>query len=222
MDATVSRRGWTLIELLAVIFVMTAALVIGKTAASHFGAWLGAGAGLFAGLLAAVIVVLFYRWMGQRDERRRQELRDKYCAIYRVINIPLDPRIVVIPKGAEIRIGDFGWEAGPSRKDGLIYLQGLTEDWTVVWHAGFRPDQIEWVAWKRFSQFDAWHPYWAPPPPLPLCPFPVIERETMTMGRPHHSHQYFEEPSLFRVRPVNTINQKVEEPLANRIAGDES
>jgi hypothetical protein len=176
-----------------------------------YGVWLGAGAGLVAGFLSVVLVAFFYRWASRRDERRRQELRDKYRGIYRVITLPLESRIIAMPEGAEIRIDDYGWEAGPSRNDGLIYLHGLTPEWTVVWHAGFRPEEVEWFAAKPFSQFDSWHPYWAPPPPLPLCPYPVVERETMTMGRPHHSHQYFEEPSRFRVRRVNTSNQKIEE-----------
>jgi hypothetical protein len=196
----VNRPGWTLIELLAVMFVMMAATVVWTSVASEYGPLLGAGAGLLAGALSVIVVGLFYRWTGQQDERRLQELREKFRGIYRIVAVPADPKIIVLPKGAEIRIGDYGWEAGPIRNDGFIYLQGLTLDWTVVWHAGFCPDQIEWVATKPNSQYDSWHPYWAPPPPLSSCPFPVVERETLTVGRPHHRHWYGEEPALYRIR----------------------
>ncbi len=51
-------------------------------------------------------------------------------------------------------MGDYGWEAQPLRKNNLIYLQGLTEEWLVVWLAGFRPDEIEYVGLKPLSQYD--------------------------------------------------------------------
>ena len=108
---------------------------------------------------------------------------------------------VIKPQGAEIRIGDYGWEAGPTRSDGLIYLQGLAPDWTVVWHTGFRPDEVERVAEKPTSQYDYWAPYWAKSPPPSPCPFPVADRETMTWGRPHHTHRYFQIPVLYRLEP---------------------
>ena len=204
-----SRRGLTLIELLVVTFVMTVAIVIGKSVASAYGAWPGIGAGFLGGSLSMISVILFYRWSWKRAERRLQELRQEYRAIYRVNTVPPDPRIIIMPEGAQISIGDYGWEAGPSRNDGLIYLQGLTPEWTVVWHAGFRPDQIEWVADKPHSQYDSWHPYWADPPPLPSCPFPVVERETPTIGRPHHSHRYFVDPALYPGRrPDRNSNER--------------
>lgn len=151
--------------------------------ATH-GTWWGIAAASAAGLLSVVLVALFYRLASRLDERALQRARAKYRDIYRVIAIPTDPTVIVMPAGAEIRVGDYGWEAGPSRNDGLIYLQGLTPDWTVVWHLGFHRDEIEKVSAKTHSQYDAWHPYWAAPPPLPPCPFPVLERETMTAGRP--------------------------------------
>jgi len=98
----------------------------------------------------------------------------------------------VKPEGAEIQIGDYGWDARPNRRNGLIHLQGLTERWQVVWHAGFRPDQIQRIAAKPASQYDYWIPYWAKRPPPPPCPFPVRMRNTPTMGLPHHSGRYFE------------------------------
>jgi hypothetical protein len=79
----------------------------------------------------------------------------------------------------------------------LIYLHGLTAEWTVVWHAGLHPDEVEWVATKPYSQYDSWHPDRTEPPPLPPCPFPVVERETSTIGRPHCSHRYFVLPGRY-------------------------
>jgi hypothetical protein len=105
------------------------------------------------------------------------------------VAIPLDAKNIIKPADAEIRVGDFGWEAAPIRNDGLIYLQGLTSGWRVVWHAGFRPEQVERVGPKPSSQYDYWAPYWAKPSP-PICPFPVQERETSDMGLPHFSNKY--------------------------------
>ena len=199
-----SQRAYTLIELLAVVFVVTVTAAIGKSVASKYGTWSGIGAGIFAASVCVVIVVIFYRWSWRRDSRRLQELRVKYRAIYRVTAVPSDPRIIIKPEGAEIKIGDYGWEAGPIHEDGLIYLQGLTLKWTVVWHAGFRPDQIERSATKPSSQYDYWVPDWAKPPAPPPCPFPVVERETLAMGLPHHSHRYFVIPTLYKTRRVDS------------------
>ena len=105
-------------------------------------------------IICVVAVVLFYRWCWKRDRKRLQELRKKYRGIYCVLALPSEQKVVAKPDGAEIKIGDYGWEAGPNSEDALIYLQGLTAEWTVVWHAGFRPDQIEWVTEKPNSQYD--------------------------------------------------------------------
>lgn len=204
------RSGWTLIELLAAIFVLTATMVTWKSVATTCGPWWGIGAAFSSESISVAAVVLFYRWMWRRDERGLQKARDNYREIYRVIAMPTDPRVIVKPEGAEIRVGDFGWEAGPSRNDGLIYLQGLTLDWTVVWHAGLHPEEIERIGTKPNSQYDSWHPFWADPPPLPPCPFPVVERETMTIGRPHHSNSYFVQPSVYHPRRAGRdINKSV-------------
>lgn len=197
------RQAYTFIELLAIMFVLTVTTAVYQFAAGKYGTWPGIGAVVLAVLASAIIVVQFYSWSWRRDRRRLQELKEKYRAIYRVIAIPSDQRSIVKPEGAEIKIDDYGWEAGPIRKDdGLIYLQGLTLEWTVVWHAGFRPDQIEKVATKPSSQYDIWIPYGAKPTsPLP-CPFPVVERETLTMGLPHHSHRYFVIPTPYHTKRV--------------------
>ena len=191
------RSAYTLIELLAVTFIVEVTLMVEESVARKAGRWSGIGAGAITLIICVVAVVLFYRWTWRCDRKRLQELREKYRGIYRVLALPSDPRIVAKPDGAEIKIGDFGWEAGPANKEGLIYLQGLTAEWTVVWHAGFHPNQIQRVTEKTSSQYDYWVPYWAKSPPPPPCPFPVIERETLTIGRPHHSHRYFVRPSPY-------------------------
>ena len=192
------RAAYTLIELLALTFIVAITAMVGKSVATRYGTWAGIGAGFIAVLTSAWFVVLFYRWSWQRDRRRLQELKDKYRGVYRVLQLPPAQMSIIKPQGAQIRIGDYGWEAGPDRGDGLIYLQGLAPDWTVVWHTGFRPEQVERVAEKPSSQYAYWAPYWAKPPPPPPCPYPVAERETMTWGRPHHSHRYFQIPVLYR------------------------
>lgn len=186
-----SQQAWTLIELLLVIFTFGVTELMGQFVAKRFGFWAGIGAGALSLVACTIAVILFYRWAWRRDKRRLQELREKYRTIYRVAALPTDKKSAIMPEGAEIRVGDYGWEAGPILRDGLIYLQGLTVNWSVVWHAGFRPDQIEKVATKPSSQYDHWVPYWATVPPPPPCPYPVLERKTPTMGLPHHSHKYF-------------------------------
>ena len=207
--------GYTLVELLAVMFMVAVAAIAGKSAAIRYGTWAGIGAGFIAALISVCLVALFYRWSWQRDRRRLQELREKYRGIYRVLKVPAAQMSIIKPQGAEVRIGDYGWEAGPERSDGLIYLQGLAPDWTVVWHIGFRSDEIERVAEKPSSQYEYWAPYWAKPPPPPPCPYPVAERETMTWGRPHHSHRYFQIPVLYRVEPTERTDP-VEPPEESR------
>jgi len=95
--------------------------------------------------------------------------------------MPTDESTIKKPKDSEIKVGDYGWQAEPIRNDGLIYLQGLTAEWQVVWYAGFHPEQIESVGPKPRSQYD-WDYSWARR--APPCPFPVQERKTNTMGLP--------------------------------------
>jgi len=193
-----TRSAYTLIELLALMFIVAVTCIIEEFVAHRWGRWTGIEAGAVTVIVCAMAAVFIYRWMWKRDRKRLQELKETYRGIYRVIALSSDQQIVAKPDGAEIKIGDYGWEAGPSSNDRVIYLQGLTAEWTVVWHAGFRPDQIERVAEKPSSQYDYWVPYWAKSPPPPPCPYPVIERTTLTIGRPHHSHRYFVTPSFYR------------------------
>jgi hypothetical protein len=203
------RKGWTLIELLAVIFIVATTMIAWESVKSSYGVWWGIGAGLLVGVLSVIFVYNIYRLSWRRSERILAELRDKYTWIYQVKTVPSDPKVIIMPEGAEIRIGDFGWEAGPIRDDGLVYLQGLTPEWTVVWHVGFRPDEIEKVVEKPDSQYDFWRPYWVDPALLPPCPFPVVERKTMTIGHPHYSHDYFVEPALYH--PGKTMTEAPDE-----------
>jgi hypothetical protein len=186
------RRGYTLIELLALIFIIAITGLVDSFIAQRYGIGVRIGVGFITILFCVLVTVQFYRWSWRRDRQRLQELRVKYQDIYRVKVLPTDEGNLRIAAGAEIKTGDFGWEAGPLHKDGLIYLQGLTSEWHVAWHAGFHPDQIEKVGTKPVSQYDHWHPYWAKVPPPPSCPFPILARVTTTMGLPHHSHRYFE------------------------------
>jgi hypothetical protein len=153
-----------------------------------------------AGILMLVGFVFYirflWRWWDRLDVKERFERREKYRGIYRVLSVPTDKKSISKPKDAEIRVGDFGWEAHPLRKNNLIYLQGLTEDWYMVWHAGFRPEQIEFVGIKPVSQYD-WKDfeyvgegYRNPALNSSLkakepCPFPVQARDNkIAMGMP--------------------------------------
>jgi len=185
-----NRRAFSLLELLLVTFVAIVTSLVWFNVSQNYDIWPGRVAGVLAAIGSSSIVFLFIAWASRRHRLQLQKLREKYRGNYRVLALPCDPRSIEKPEGAEIRIGDYGWEAGPLRKDGLIYLQGLTADWRVVWHAGFREDQIERVATKPVSQYDYWVPHWARSVTLPPCPFPVAERETMTMGLPDSGHVY--------------------------------
>ncbi len=197
-------KAYTLIELLAFMFVVYSTSLAGLIIGRRYGKGPGIAAGFLAFVVSAGVVVLFYWWMSRREQHCLRELREKYRGIYRVTALPSSAAKVVMPPGAEIKIGDYGWETGPLHKDGLIYLQGLTREWTVVWHAGFDAAQVEKVAVKPSSQYDLWMPYWARRPAQPACPFPVLERKTLTLGLPHYSHSYLTKPIPYPARPSQT------------------
>jgi membrane protein implicated in regulation of membrane protease activity len=190
-----STGAYTLIELLALIFILGIATIVYTAVRKQYGLWSAVGATTLVIVACAIVVVLFYDWMARREKRRLATLREKYRGVFRVKQLPTEKKTIVKPEGAEIQVGDFGWEAYPIRPDGLIHLQGLNETWEVVWHAGFRPEQIERVADKPASQYDYWKPYWAKIPPPEPCPFPVLKRNTPTMGLPYHSGRYFIPPT---------------------------
>jgi prepilin-type N-terminal cleavage/methylation domain-containing protein len=186
-----SREAYTLIELLAVIFIIAVVTAVHEVVRGRLGQGAAFVASALAVIVCALLVVFLYRWSWRRDRQRLAELRENCRSVYRVKELPAEPKSIVKPDGAQIHIGDYGWDARPNRRDGLVHLQGLTLRWQVVWHAGFRPDQIQKVATKPASQYEYWAPYWAKKRPPPPCPFPVCERSTPTMGLPHHSGRYF-------------------------------
>jgi hypothetical protein len=194
------HHGYTLIELLAVMFIVMMATVAEESVAKRYGRGWGIVAAGIAVVAGAALVVLWYRWTWRRNGERLRELKEKYRFVYRVVALPSDKSGVVKLAGAEIRVGDFGWESAPIRKDGLIHLQGLTPGWNVVWHAAFRPEEIQMVGPKPSSQYDYWVPYWAKAPPPPPCPYPILARETPAMDRPHHSLRYFAPPGQYLER----------------------
>jgi hypothetical protein len=176
-----NEKALTLFELLAAIFVIFVPFLIGNTVTKNYGIWSGIVAGFFSAIVCIALVICLYRVQARQLKQRRDELREKYKQVYRVLALPTDKAHIKKADGSEIKIGDYGWEAVPLRNDGLIYLQGLNPQWRVVWYAGFRPDQIENITLKSQSQYD-WNYTWINNPPP--CPFPVQERKTNTMGFP--------------------------------------
>lgn len=173
----------SLFDMLALWLMIGVPLAIGMIVAKHFGSWTGVGAGLLSAIVSITVIGRYYHVRGRKNAQRRGEFREKYTRIYRVLAVPTDEAVIKKAQGAEIKVGDFGWEAAPLRNDGLIYLQGLNPQWRVVWYAGFRPEQIENVAPKPQSQYD-WNYAWVRNPPP--CPFPVQEHlnPTINMGFP--------------------------------------
>ena len=148
---------------------------------AHFGASARVMVGviIFAGFFA--YLRWLYRWADQISARRRVEIRENYRGIYRVKGAPSSQWCWL---KENIQVGDYAWERPPWRRDGLIYLQGLQEQWGVVWMAGFRPDDVEFVTTKPVSEYD-WREfdYDGPRPRAPYnwgmakaksqCPFAV-------------------------------------------------
>jgi hypothetical protein len=164
-----------------------------------WGIWARIAVGIFALAVLIIFICALWRCFHRLDVRFRGEMREQFRGIYRIMSLPTDKKNIRKPEGAEIKIGDYGWEAQPFRKNGLIYLQGLNETWHVVWHAGFRPDQIEYVGPKPVSQYD-WNDFEFVAPNKPAspryrygyctpknpCPFPVEARHNMiAMGFPN-------------------------------------
>ena len=181
-----ARSGWTIIELFAVMFVIYVPIVIGQFVAKRFGNETGIVVGIFSVPICVTAVFLFYWSVGRQSQQRQRQLSEKYPSIYRIIALPTDAKNILIPEGAEIKVGDYGWEAEPIHKNDLnssdlIYLHGLTDKWRVVWYAGFRANQIERVGPKPRSQY--YLPYsMMRAASSPACPFPVQMRWTTDMG----------------------------------------
>src|SRR5436309_5981084 len=111
--------AYTLIELLAVMFVVAMTGLVEESVAHRFGRWTGIGAGAVTLVSCVMGVVLFYRWSWKRDRRRLQELREKYRGIYRVIALPSDQKIVAKPLPRRIiRSAPVSEPGGPGAKPG--------------------------------------------------------------------------------------------------------
>lgn len=126
----------------------------------------------FAAIVSLVALVLISLIFGLREEWLRRVLTKEYPRIYRVKSVPSDTACALKAEGASIEVGDYGWEAQPLHKDGLIYLHGLNDRWQVVWYAGFQPDQVEVVGPKPHTQYNLF-PDWADVKGVPPCPFSV-------------------------------------------------
>ena len=179
-----SRGGAvTCFEVLAIQVAIIGPLFIGFAIGQRFGVVSGIAAGTLAALVGALLVSAFYRWSWRLEERELLELQQKYPAVYRVISVSAESPCVKAD-GVEITTGDYAWEAEPIFDDGRIYLQGLTEEWTVAWYAGFEAHQIEPVCQKPRSQYylpQTWYAAGVKPPP---CPYPTLRSSGNDLGRP--------------------------------------
>ncbi len=170
-------------------FILGLAMLIWATAkfgvlcAEHFG---------IPELLYGLVVVLlffffvflggFYRCLGWLDAAHRKERREKYRGIYRVLSLPSVHNKPASWNAGDITVGDYGWEAEPVYKDGLIWLHGLSVHWKMAWRAGFKPEEIEYVGPKPVSHYD-WKDFefdgpksggiYTPAIPKQPCPFPI-------------------------------------------------
>jgi hypothetical protein len=161
------------------IFELTFFLIlvgIGIGVGSFVAKSLGVFAGIVIGILASIGFIYLTKFLGNVGHRRHcRKMAEKYTRIFRVLNLLADEKSVIKPKNSKIKVGDFGWESGPIRKNGLIYLKGFDEKWKMVWWAGFQLDQLEIVGPKPFSQYDIHLPDKQELRKTP-CPFPVQPR----------------------------------------------
>jgi hypothetical protein len=185
----------TLATLSLVVYPIVSILVM-----EMIGRAIGLGARIVAGILLLAFFAVVLRYFGRVAtwgcDRLRDEAREKHRGIYRVASLPTDETSVCKHKDTEIKIGDYGWEAKPWKNNGLIYLHGLNAQWGLVWIAGFRPEQIEYVGlkpishynWREF-EYDGTKPrspyHWKYAKPKNPCPFPVeTNPETHCFGFP--------------------------------------
>src|SRR5437867_3642104 len=107
-------------------------VLVGISMGRELGIWIGALTGIVSIPIAVFLVVHYYRFLNRYWSARRRKLRETYRYVYRVLEVPTDPKKILKHFGAMILVGDYGWEAEPLHKDGLTYLQGLTPFWRVV------------------------------------------------------------------------------------------
>jgi hypothetical protein len=166
---------------IALLAYPTIGIVIINLVVASYAAWIRVAVGLFIFAGFFVFLRYLYRWSDRIGVQRRAEIRQSYRGIYRVKAPPASHWAWL---KENITIGDYGWERPPWRNDDLIYLHGLQEQWGVVWMAGFRREDVEYVGPKPVSEYD-WREfeYDGPKPAAPYqwglanaksaCPFPV-------------------------------------------------
>ena len=182
-DGSGTRHGFSCVELVAAVFLFGATIVVWTILAPRFGSVVGAGGSAVTAALCWLVIYKFYLWSAQKRVHELQELEESYPGVYRINHVPTNLPCV-IADGAQIQVGDYGWEAESFASDEFIYLQGLTEGWEVVWHAAFRPEHVEWAGEKPRTQYYlpyAWVCAGATPPP---CPFPVQDASEKSLGFP--------------------------------------
>lgn len=183
-----TRNGWILLLVhLSIPACAILAVWVLDALDERFGVWARTPGGLV--ILAAFAVYLRYLWrlFDRMQRRARERARSEYTGIYRVVGALADTSGLGWREGLQVRTGDYGWEAQPPGRNGLLYLEGLTEDWGVLWYAGFEPWQVEYVCPKPVSQYD-WEDFeyagpkararyhWGHCKPLSPCPYPVPRR----------------------------------------------
>lgn len=176
------RPGWSLIEFFAGCFVLFVPFQTFQYVAPRYGGWSGVVASLVSFVASLLAVVGFY-WLAERLRDWEIDcLLAKYPYVYRVKVPPTDMHSIVKPDGNDITVGDYGWEAEPIHDNGLIYLQGLREDWQVAWYAGFQLDQIERVGAKPRLQYYLPYTHISGVKP-PKCPF-TVRCPAKSLGHP--------------------------------------
>jgi hypothetical protein len=175
-----AEKAWGWWFLLLALYPAVGIFVIGLVDARFGGrARVIAGLIIFAGFF--MHLRWLFHWGDKIAEWRRAEMREAYRGIYRIKGEPSSKWCWL---KENIRVGDYAWERPPWHDGDLIYLHGLQEQWGVVWMAGFRPEDVEFVATKPVSEYD-WRdfdyegrkpvaPYnWGISKAKSPCPFPV-------------------------------------------------
>ena len=180
------RCGFTCFEVMAAIIAVYLPLMLGFVVGHHHGVLSGILAGTCAGAVGGLFVRWFYVWSARRFQQEILELETKYPSVYRILAVP-NGLPCVKADGVEVLPGDYGWEAEPILNDGRIYLQGLTLEWRVAWHAGFEASQIELICQKPRTQYYlpySWICAGGKPPP---CLFPVGQSPANDLGFPQRT-----------------------------------
>lgn len=171
----------SLFDLIVLWLMIGIPVAIGLITADQLGLLAGVAIGLLSGVICISIGSVLYRSRWRAHNKQLKELKARYRWVYQVVAIPADLSKARMAEGTVIKVEDYGWEAEPLKDDGLIYLQGLTLKWRVVWHAGFSAEQLRRVCLKPRSQHEWDHSWFSNPPP---CPYPIQPRQTADMGLP--------------------------------------